>query len=69
METYSVNSNVSDKFIQKFVFIHNALEDGWSVKKKDNSYIFTKKHENRQEIYDNNYLENFLNKSALLKSK
>lgn len=69
METYSVNSNVSEKFIQKLVFIHNALEDGWSVKKKDSSYIFTKKHENRQEIYDNNYLENFLNKSALLKSK
>lgn len=43
METYSVNSNVSEKFIQKLVFIHNALEDGWSVKKKDSSYIFTKK--------------------------
>lgn len=69
MESYSINSNVSDKCIQKFVFIHNALDDGWSVKKKDNSYIFTKKHENRQEIYDNNYLENFLTKSSSLKNK
>lgn len=67
MESYNLNSNLSDKFIQKLVFIHNALEDGWSVKQKDNSYIFTKKHENRQEIFDKNYLENFLNKSALLK--
>lgn len=69
MESYSINSNVSHKCIQKFVFIHNALDDGWSVKKKDNCYIFTKKHENRQEIYDDNYLENFLTKSSLLKNK
>jgi hypothetical protein len=69
MESYDLNTNVSNKYLQKMVFINNALEDGWSVKKKENSYIFTKKHENRQEIFDNNYLENFLNKSALLKMK
>jgi hypothetical protein len=69
MESYDLNTNVDNKYLQKMVFINNALEDGWSVKKKENSYIFTKKHENRQEIFDNNYLENFLNKSALLKMK
>ena len=51
MESYDLNTNVSNKYLQKMVFINNALEDGWSVKKKENSYIFTKKHENRQEIF------------------
>jgi hypothetical protein len=46
--------------LRKLVFISNALEQGWSIKKKGESYIFTKKHENRREIFKENYLENFL---------
>jgi len=42
------------------MFLMNALEQGWSLKKLNNSYIFTKKHENRKEIFQENYLENFL---------
>ena len=38
----------------------NALEKGWSVKKSDASYIFTKKHENRREVFRENYLETFV---------
>ena len=38
----------------------NALDDGWSVKKQDDRYIFTKKHENRREVFDTNYLETFI---------
>ncbi len=55
------NSESSDsaKF-QKMVFIMNALEKGWSVKKSQDSYIFTKKHENRREIFQENYLETFI---------
>jgi len=45
---------------QKMVFIMNALEQGWSIKKKDESYIFTKKHENRKEIFQENYLDEFI---------
>jgi hypothetical protein len=30
-------------YFQKMCFIMNALENGWSVKKKDESFIFTKK--------------------------
>jgi len=48
------------KQFQKMVFITNALEDGWTVKKLQDSYIFTKKHENRREIFQENYLESFL---------
>lgn len=45
---------------QKMVFIMNALDQGWSIKKKDESYIFTKKHENRKEIFQENYLDEFI---------
>jgi hypothetical protein len=27
---------------QKMVFLYNALDNGWSIKKKENSYIFKK---------------------------
>lgn len=46
--------------LQKMIFLINALEDGWSVKKDKESYVFTKKHENRREIFQENYLERFL---------
>jgi hypothetical protein len=45
---------------KKMVFIQNALDQGWTVKKSQDSYIFTKKHENRREIFQENYLETFL---------
>ena len=38
----------------------NALEKGWSVRKSKDSYIFTKKHENKKEIFQENYLETFI---------
>jgi hypothetical protein len=46
--------------LQKMTFIMNALEKGWSVKKNNESYIFTKKHENRKEIFMESYLEKFI---------
>jgi hypothetical protein len=46
--------------LQKMIFIMNALEKGWTVKKSDESYIFIKKHENRKEIFMESYLEKFI---------
>jgi hypothetical protein len=45
---------------QKMMFIVNALEYGWAVKKSEDSYIFTKKHEGKKEIFHENYLESFI---------
>jgi hypothetical protein len=45
---------------KKMSFIMNALENGWSVKKDDNKYIFSKKHENRKEVFKEDYLIGFL---------
>ena len=45
---------------QKMKLIYNALDEGWSIKKKDSSYIFTKKHENKKEIIEDSYLLKFM---------
>jgi hypothetical protein len=45
---------------QKMVLLYNALEEGWSVRKREESYIFTKKHEGKKEIISDNYLETFM---------
>lgn len=54
------NIKINKKQYQKIMFINNALEDGWSIKKMNEKYIFTKKHENRREIFQEDYLENFI---------
>jgi len=46
--------------LQKVVFINNALESGWTIKKVEEKYIFSKNHENKREVYLDSYLENFL---------
>ena len=38
----------------------NALENGWKVKKRKGSYIFTKRHEGCKKIFKDGYLELFL---------
>ena len=49
---------------KKMTFIYNALQDGWIVKKKDDTYIFTKKHENKKEIYLDSFLTTFIEKNS-----
>jgi hypothetical protein len=45
---------------QKMLFLYNALDNGWSIKKRNNSYIFTKNHEGKKEIFDESYLAIFM---------
>jgi len=52
--------NINDKQLKIMVFIMNALEKGWSIKKKKDQFIFTKKHENKTEIFKEEYLETFI---------
>jgi hypothetical protein len=52
---------MNNDVLHKMLFIYNAIEDGWCVRKKaNNMYIFTKKHENKKEIYLDNYLKKFI---------
>jgi hypothetical protein len=68
-----VSSSVSSKIVeidkkkfQKMLFIYNALEKGWQIKKESGSYVFTKKHENRREIFKEKYLDDFINSNLSL---
>ena len=62
-----MNSIKMDKpQFQKMLFIMNALETGWSVKKKEDEYIFCKKHENRQEVFKEDYLKKFIESNMQL---
>jgi hypothetical protein len=45
---------------QKMLLLFNAIEDGWSIKKKNNSYVFSKNHEGKKEVFDDNYLNQFM---------
>lgn len=46
---------------QKMILLFNSIEHGWSVKKKDESYVFTKNHEGKKEILEDSYLKKFMN--------
>ena len=45
---------------QKMIFLYNALDNGWTIKKRNDSYIFTKYHEGKKEVYDDSYLSIFM---------
>lgn len=54
------NLNLDFIKIQKMAFIYNAIESGWNVKKNDDKYIFSKKHEGKKEVYLESYLRKFI---------
>ena len=52
--------DVDNFILQKMVFIYNALENGWDIKKSNEKYIFLKNHEQKKEVYLDSYLRKFL---------
>ena len=62
MDSYLENENLKIDTIkfQKMLLLFNALEEGWTVKKKNNSYVFTKNHENKKEVLEESYLLKFM---------
>jgi hypothetical protein len=45
---------------QKMIFLYNALDDGWTIKKINDSYVFSKKHEGKKEVLREDYLLRFM---------
>jgi len=68
MSSQSASSSleISPKKFQKILFLNNAIEQGWTVKKSHDSYIFSKKHENKKEIFQEDYLEKFIESNLKL---
>ena len=56
----SNQSEIETVKFQKMCFLFNALESGWSIKKRGESYIFTKNHEGKKEVFDESYLSIFM---------
>ena len=56
------NENVKVDVIkfQKMLLLFNSIEQGWSVKKRNDSYIFTKNHEGKKEVLEDTYLMKFM---------
>ena len=56
------NSNLKIDAIkfQKMLLLYNSIEQGWSVKKQGDSYIFSKKHEGKKEVLEDTYLLKFM---------
>lgn len=62
--------NINNKLVfKKMCFIYNALNNGWSVKLRKNKYIFTKKHENKKEIFSESYLKDFIEHNFTMTDK
>lgn len=64
------HDSIEIKQIQLMTFLHNALEDGWNIKKHadaPNKYVFMKKHNGHCEIYeDDEYLTQFIKNNLRL---
>ena len=56
----NVDLNVDSNKLHKMIFVFNALENGWTIKKKNKKYIFSKNHEGKREIFSEDYLTLFI---------
>ena len=56
------NQNVKIDAIkfQKMLLLFNSIEHGWSVKKKEGAYVFSKPHENKKDVLEDSYLLKFM---------
>jgi len=56
------NSNLKIDAIkfQKMLLLYNSIEQGWSVKKLNETYVFAKKHEGKKEVLEDAYLLKFM---------
>jgi hypothetical protein len=45
---------------QKMLLLFNSIEQGWSVKKRGETYVFSKNHEGKKEVLEDTYLKKFM---------
>ena len=51
---------IKDELIRKMSFIYKAIHNGWTVHTEDGKYIFIKKHNGKREVFEEEYLLNFI---------
>ena len=50
--------------IAKLIFISNALNDGWAVRKRGDKYVFRKRHNGDVSVFSKTFVEDFVRKHA-----
>ena len=60
------NMKIDKKLFTKMGFIYNAIEDGWTVHKRHDKYVFTHAHDKRREVLSEDYLTTFIKSNLLL---
>ena len=63
------NLDIDNILLQKMIFLYNSLDEGWTIKRDKKSYILTKKHENKKEVYNDSYLTDFVTANMSFKKK
>jgi hypothetical protein len=58
---------IDKKLFYKMIFLYNSLNNGWMIKKHNEEYILTKPHENKKEIYNDQYISQFVIKNMDIK--
>ena len=53
----------------KMSFVYNAVNDGWTVRKRKDKYVFVRPHDNRKEVFESAYLEAFIKTNMPISSK
>ena len=61
--------SIDTKTLAKMSFVFNAINDGWTIRKKKDKYIFIKPHDNCKEVFENSYLEAFIKKNLYVNKK
>lgn len=62
------NITIDNAKFQKMLFVFNAINDGWTIKKRNESYIFSKNHEGKKEVFLDSYLHTFMKSNFDMKS-
>ena len=63
MNEIDLNNHRRDsKEMSKMMFIFNAIEDGWTVKKNKSSYIFSKHKSKEKQVFTEEFLCQFIAK-------
>ena len=53
-------NNLNKLTRQKMIFIYNSIENGWSITKCDDKYIFCKKHHNNPDVITEQFVKTFI---------
>ena len=61
VETNIINAAHIDCItLQKMAFVYNAVQQGWSVRKRKGAYVFRRRHRGEKQIYLDDFLKKFV---------